>query len=335
VVQLTLRTRCFGKTASSRDKPAPARAELFKDIRPGDLVTVDWGRKEPSPEYGAGGEVVQVTNRFVTIRTSIGYLFSVSLAHVIAGAKIKVTGRGQSLEGGSEDRMAGIKFEHLNPETQKKVLEVATGDPVNETGPVGDDATAAALSGENLQPDQPGEAPTPEVIVRVVPPAVNDEAAPTPLECVERGLSLTQARVMTPKDLTREAAERLLASGVAKKELVRLYGFSSPQVCYMKLARFGLHKGTRPKAPKPAAKDPPAEKPQRRNGMDLPLPMALSLRDRFRANLRAVEDIFLHATSGPLRLSEDIIRDLTALQTKYAAELTKIESAFGSVKVSL
>lgn len=270
----------------SRNKPVPktGAAEIFKDIRPGDLVAVDWGRrKELSPEYGAGGKVLQVTDRLVTIRGPTGYSFSVSLAQALTGVNITITKRGGN---------------HVN-------------------GSTGTDERTTA---ENMRGDLP-------------PPGAEP---PTPLECVEKGIPLDQARIMTPKDLTRETAERLLAAGVAKEEIKRLYGYSTNQLCFMTLAKWGLYKATRPKL---AAEDPPAEppaaKPPRRNGMDVPLPVAISLRDRFKANLRAVEDIFLYATSGQLRLPEDVSRELAALQNKYAGELAKIESAFGPIRVTI
>jgi hypothetical protein len=63
---------------------------------------------------------------------------------------------------------------------------------------------------------------------------------PDPLECVRRGLPLSEARQMAQKDLTPEIARELLAAGVNTNQIARLYGYRSAGSLREKLARWGV-----------------------------------------------------------------------------------------------
>lgn len=69
----------------------------------------------------------------------------------------------------------------------------------------------------------------------------------TPLDCVRKGLPLEQACTMTPDDFTEDVAKELLAAGVQKSQLCRLFRLSVGAL-YYKLGKWGLHKGRQDKA---------------------------------------------------------------------------------------
>jgi hypothetical protein len=50
-----------------------------------------------------------------------------------------------------------------------------------------------------------------------------------------------EPKALTPADLTKETAEKLLSEGVAKQEIGRVYGFANTPLVYAKLAKLGLH----------------------------------------------------------------------------------------------
>lgn len=64
---------------------------------------------------------------------------------------------------------------------------------------------------------------------------------PTPVECLELGIDLAKAQQMKPEDLTLEDIKKLLAAGVSKYKIRKLYGFRSPSSLYAKLKKWGLH----------------------------------------------------------------------------------------------
>lgn len=92
----------------------------------------------------------------------------------------------------------------------------------------------------------------------------------TPLDCVRKGLPLEQACKMKAEDLTEEVARELLAAGVQKSQLCRLFRLSVGAL-YYKLGKWGLHKGGQDKA---TAEEPaeaqPAEQIAQQPGDDVP-----------------------------------------------------------------
>lgn len=63
---------------------------------------------------------------------------------------------------------------------------------------------------------------------------------PDPLECVRRGLPLSEARQMQKHELTPEVARELLAAGLNTNQIARLYGYRNAGSLREKLARWGV-----------------------------------------------------------------------------------------------
>gem|GEM_PF-5353058 len=64
---------------------------------------------------------------------------------------------------------------------------------------------------------------------------------PTPIECLEQRIAMTEARQMRPEDLNREDCQRLLEAGFENYVIARLYGFSETDF-FSKLKEWGLNK---------------------------------------------------------------------------------------------
>ncbi|MGB9792689.1 MAG: hypothetical protein ACPLTR_08970 [Thermacetogeniaceae bacterium] len=64
-------------------------SEILKGFKPGDCVRVEWPSKETPREcYQEKGTVVQVTDRFVVIRSPGGYRFCVAVYDLACGTRI-------------------------------------------------------------------------------------------------------------------------------------------------------------------------------------------------------------------------------------------------------
>ncbi|NPV30771.1 MAG: hypothetical protein HPY58_14235 [Firmicutes bacterium] len=74
----------------------PGSSTDFGNLRVGDSVTVRWNKKEGKESqfynYGREGVVVQITEKFVTIRSPSGYKFCVGIHHLRSGALLKKAG---------------------------------------------------------------------------------------------------------------------------------------------------------------------------------------------------------------------------------------------------
>lgn len=68
------------------------------------------------------------------------------------------------------------------------------------------------------------------------------EQKPTPVECVLKKITITEARQMQPSDLTKKDAELLLNAELTKQAIKRAYGFSNDSSFYIALEKLGLHK---------------------------------------------------------------------------------------------
>lgn len=64
---------------------------------------------------------------------------------------------------------------------------------------------------------------------------------PTPIECLEQHIAMTEARQMRPEDLTREDCQRLLEAGFPRNVIARVYGLSDSDL-FFKLKEWGLNK---------------------------------------------------------------------------------------------
>lgn len=70
--------------------------EFFVAIGPGDTVAVSWGQRNVNryDGYGSSGVVVQVTPRFVAVRSPAGVIFCVGQHHLATGARIRKLNKG-------------------------------------------------------------------------------------------------------------------------------------------------------------------------------------------------------------------------------------------------
>lgn len=174
------------------------------------------------------------------------------------------------------------------------------------------------------------------------PPAIEeipapDSEAPTPLEAIEQGIPLSQARVMAQGDLTREIAEKLLAAGVLKREIMRLYGYRSAQGFYGLLQKWGLYKSAAVRKQTATSgrqrRQPGAPGKNPASGTEISLREALERLDKARGNLESVKLIQKLALNHASELSEDVVAKLTALEEEYAAEAARIEAVLERTKV--
>lgn len=69
----------------------------------------------------------------------------------------------------------------------------------------------------------------------ISPAIANDTAAP----------AMEAPEALTPADLTREQAARLLSQGTTKQQIKKMYGFRNDALLYYKLERWGLHRRQR------------------------------------------------------------------------------------------
>jgi hypothetical protein len=170
------------------------------------------------------------------------------------------------------------------------------------------------------------------------PPAIEeipapDSEAPTPLEAIEQGIPLNRARVMARGDLTKEIAEKLLAAGVPKDEIIRLYGYKSKQGFYGSLKKWGLYKSTaKGQGATTSRKQGMHLKAAPAGGTEISLREALERLDKARGNLKSVK-LLLRQASEKTLLSEDVIARLAALEEEYAAEAARIEAVLEEIRV--
>lgn len=160
------------------------------------------------------------------------------------------------------------------------------------------------------------------------------ELAPTPLEALEQGVPLEQARRMRPEDLTKEAAEKLLAAGVTRRLLVELYGFASCGSLYPRLEKFGLHE-RKARNKKTKAESRPRQE-QQQNGKVISVAKALEEQALARENARCLKEIINIVTKKyDISLTENVMADLSALQRAYEDRAAKISLALDKVTVEV
>lgn len=230
--------------------------------------------------------MVQVTARQAVIRHPLGYTFCVTRAQIFTGsAKVTFLSR-EEVTRMEDARLMGDA--RLSDFSLKELCEA-----------------------ESAQ--APNKAPT--------GPSPTEQEAPTPLEALQRGIPLSQARVMTPADLTRETAEELLAAGVAKREIMRLYGYRSSQGFFGKLQKWGLHASAKAKSRQGA--------PVTR-GKEISLEEAVSRLDRARENLKSVTLIINQQKD---LLTEEVAALLIKMETEFTKEVRRYETALKNTKV--
>lgn len=258
---------------------------VLADLQPGDRVRVKWNHKQERGGYGGEGTVVQVTARQAVIRHPLGYTFCVTRAHLMGGTEITLKRRGDA-------EMVDLER------------------PVEEPGQM-------SLPGEPLREDR-----TPRTLAEK--PAESPPAGepPTPVEALERGIPLSEARVMTPADLTRETAERLLAAGVTKREIMRLYSYKSSQGFFGRLQKWGLHVSAKAKSHR--------EAPAKTRRKEMSLEEAILHLDRARESLKSVTLIINQQKD---LLTEEVAARLIALETEFAKDVKRYETALKNTKV--
>lgn len=128
-----------------------------------------------------------------------------------------------------------------------------------------------------------------------------------------------EACVMTPQDLTREDALKLLAAKVSKREIARRYGFRSPKVFYRALTELGLHT---PRQASGAAKETA--------GTELTIFEALSFKQRLKANYEAWQWV-LRITELPL----DVVTEINRQIAHCESTIKKIDDALGAIRIQV
>ncbi|MEW6448907.1 MAG: hypothetical protein AB1426_12650 [Bacillota bacterium] len=272
--------------------PPETPGNVLVKLRPGDRVSVEWNCKQDRGGYGGEGTVMQVTARQVVIKHPLRYTFCVTRAHLISGTKITLIRK-------EDTEMADL---HLSGENLREYER-----PVEEPEQM-------SLPGEPLREDRtPAESPE---------QSPHADGPPTPVEALERGLPLTTARVMTPADLTKETAEKLLAAGVTKREIMRLYSYRSSQGFFGRLQKWGLHKSAVAKSSK--------KTPAKPRGKEVSLEEAIRTLDRARENLKSVKLIIKREKD---LLTEDLTARLAAIEKEFAEEVSRFETALKNTKV--
>lgn len=88
-----------------------ATDQFFRNIKPGDSVTVAWpdARLDPWEGYGRRGKVIQVTPDFAVVRSPAGFCFCVGKHHVATGAKIGLNGGASQCNGSQSGSLPAAK----------------------------------------------------------------------------------------------------------------------------------------------------------------------------------------------------------------------------------
>jgi hypothetical protein len=208
---------------------------------------------------------------------------------------------------------------------------------------------ADVLTGiKTLRKKGDGEMETPEVYAAEREAAVR-EAPPACCE-VESGGETSEAvaEVVAEQKLefSRETVERLLAEGVSKYQLKRMFNLSNGKL-YQTLAKWGLHKpqrgvgrGTLQKA-KARRVQGPAPSSGGQVGKEITLAEALRMRDDAQAKFKAVTWLIeLCGNAGGVRgeladhpYAKDALPLLEGLRSECEAELKRIEAVLEKVKV--
>ncbi|GEA17764.1 hypothetical protein [Moorella sp. E306M] len=143
---------------------------------------------------------------------------------------------------------------------------------------------------------------------------------------------------MRPEDLTKEVAEKLLAAGISKKQMMKLYGFMSVGTFYYRLTKWGLHKKGQEKpgvagqeAARPAepAEAEPSES-EKQEGITVS--EALQRLQAARENVKCLTEL-LEDVACERFFTREVIANLEELRSKYTTEATRIEQALSQTRV--